>query len=1113
MKLRLPNKLVAAILAACGVACTLPSNAGDTISVNYYDGSFNITNQTGTVGGVGASGWTNVAPTNGNVSTNVNLINQAGQATQNTYLTTQIQSGMWGNNEVDESTVEGKLLRAYIDVSNHSTSHYYIDFASDYAVTSLTLYFSGDGALFAPVEINGTRYIGAEGVASPIAADATTSWGDRTTAGSKTITNNNSFALSGVAGGVYHLTNVYTGNNDRASLAGFQVTDISDTLAWNATLASGTTSVENVQWEKASESVPAELAQALASVSASADGSTLALGDGATYNVIQSTSGDLTLTGSNLTIHGLHAKENSKLTLNASLVSTETPTIGGYGTVALGSNVTAASAKDILMNSLAPKTTLELNQKVTIAVGEKSTFGGTLVINNAETDDYNDGSNTQNRGYDLVLGNNTYNNSADISSVSKLVLNNAGIYYAGNGTTIHNLTLNKNSNSRLKVEHMGSGVLTFAGETALDQGSHMTAVSRWTSNVTFERLTGNGTLTLQGAPNDSNDVTTYTINSLQGFSGTLDLAKGSGQCKEIVTINTGTGSDVALTALMMSGTTGKGYTVTLAGSQVLSISGASTLSSGTLQIAEGAKLEINKAGSLTDAIMTVSGGNLESAGTLCIGRKGSGGGNLNMTSGSIKAKEILSAWGGDINLTGGTLEFTGGDEVSSIRKGTAQGDSPTASANVTFNGVTLKAASTAWKVDGNALSNLTIGNLTVSSDTQNVITIANAVTRNEERTITNNSTGDGKLVLDSLELNNRLNIGGAGVTEFANGSSLSNSFSPGAYSLVANADVTLKGSESSYAWGNSKIAVNTDKTLTVDSGAKLVVGDIRYTETVGGKHGIVSVGEGGSVTTGGILRLQGITNNGTVELSNDNEKTVGFYEQGSTGKLTLNNDVSVETSKKTDGTISGSFELGNNAQLNIKNIGSSAVSMEDLTLADDATMGLYNGENLQPASTNEAGVILVGTLTAGEGATLNANLTMESGSTLIVQQGGLGMGSSLTLSNGMNFELHGATVTDGKLENFILYTGVDEFFMPGNVGALTEGWYDAKDDVIGRNIILNIVAYDGAGEALTLNQDSQYVIGYWNGTVSIAETSVPEPATATLSLLALAALAARRRRK
>ena len=49
-----------------------------------------------------------------------------------------------------------------------------------------------------------------------------------------------------------------------------------------------------------------------------------------------------------------------------------------------------------------------------------------------------------------------------------------------------------------------------------------------------------------------------------------------------------------------------------------------------------------------------------------------------------------------------------------------------------------------------------------------------------------------------------------------------------------------------------------------------------------------------------------------------------------------------------------------------------------------------------------------------------------------------------------------------------------------------------------------------------LNSSNQYVLTYSgtdNGTLSIMAASVPEPTTTTLSLLALSALAMRRRRK
>lgn len=245
------------------------------------------------------------------------------------------------------------------------------------------------------------------------------------------------------------------------------------------------------------------------------------------------------------------------------------------------------------------------------------------------------------------------------------------------------------------------------------------------------------------------------------------------------------------------------------------------------------------------------------------------------------------------------------------------------------------------------------------------------------------------------------------------------------------------------------------------------------------------------------------SNASVLTVSNDDNTLVGIEAQK--GNILIQNAASSKDSLKSIKAEGGDVTLQNlTAQ--------TGLSLNELVIGNSKTVSaLTDGSNAVNAQERNVAAISIaadGKLTAGVGATLNANLTMQSGSTLDVQQGGLSLGCSLTLNNGEDFVLHGATVTDGKLENYILYTGVDSFVLNG--ATITDmGWYDAKDVQLDRNIISSIIA---DGESLDLVNHS-YVFGFWNGTVSLAESTVPEPTTATLSLLALAGLAARRRRK
>lgn len=169
-------------------------------------------------------------------------------------------------------------------------------------------------------------------------------------------------------------------------------------------------------------------------------------------------------------------------------------------------------------------------------------------------------------------------------------------------------------------------------------------------------------------------------------------------------------------------------------------------------------------------------------------------------------------------------------------------------------------------------------------------------------------------------------------------------------------------------------------------------------------------------------------------------------------------------------------------------------NLATLTLDSDTVFSAYKAADTRNNETAHETTITVGTLTAGTGATLNANLVFTAGSTLALS-GTLTMGSDVALQSGMALEL-----SDALLEALYggsaidIFTGVDALTLDGE--EITEGYSGNADGV-----------FSG------LSQDYTYTMAFNNGVVSLSAGMVPEPTTATLSLLALATLAARRRRR
>ena len=200
--------------------------------------------------------------------------------------------------------------------------------------------------------------------------------------------------------------------------------------------------------------------------------------------------------------------------------------------------------------------------------------------------------------------------------------------------------------------------------------------------------------------------------------------------------------------------------------------------------------------------------------------------------------------------------------------------------------------------------------------------------------------------------------------------------------------------------------------------------------------------------------------------------------------------------------------------LNIMNAAS--VSAQDVTI-NNSTLGVYNG-SAATADTDHEGVLTVATghtLTAsGENAKLNANLVMESGSTLDVSayggMGGLHMGSSITLNPGMflsDKDMEGVANL-GFMDAYDLYFDVNEFSI--GTTPYSEITFDSETWVKASEIFTN-TELDAKDYYVFYSGVNPGGNGGNVGTIYIVQ--VPEPTTSTLSLLALCALAARRRRK
>lgn len=194
--------------------------------------------------------------------------------------------------------------------------------------------------------------------------------------------------------------------------------------------------------------------------------------------------------------------------------------------------------------------------------------------------------------------------------------------------------------------------------------------------------------------------------------------------------------------------------------------------------------------------------------------------------------------------------------------------------------------------------------------------------------------------------------------------------------------------------------------------------------------------------------------------------------------------------------------------------------LKDLSVKAGLTVSAYTDVN--GAAENLATLFVDGTAGFGSGITLNANLVMEQGA-VVTMADTVKLEGTLTLQAGL--ELAGdvlnkiANLKEG--ESCILFTQVDGLYLQNleqtvtlyNMRTLAE----ETEDLVNYSPLMNDTEVAAGDYFSSLAGNSNLVLSYnsTDGTVSITNNTqaIPEPTAATLSLLALAGLAMRRRRK
>ncbi len=510
-----------AVLATCCVQLTC---GGDTISINFTHNNSNVTtDHKGELGGIAASGWTNITAGD---TPGATVNNQSGVAAGT--ITISNVANSWESKVSTSDTLTSIVQKGYIDVPNHTERIYTIAVDHDYWLTDVTFYMSADTAdkQYASLNVNGISYKGGATVTTGSGTWGTTG----NPAGVTEYNTDNCFTVTGVLGSLV-IKNDYPDGGDRATLAGLQVKDVSDTTGYFTTLNEGETRATNATWTINGVSATyTDIADAQKNlgIRANEKGSTLVLTGGETVNSIAAVENTVTIKADsavNLST-GLYVYEGAEMVLDAALTGTNNVvyskgsiTLNGSGTfksittadLTVGGNVLVDGSFGVTgAVAVSEGATLALKQ---IDAGEtilKATGKGTIetyattVINGTQLRDAASATPAVStftgkivvKGNTLVIGNNGQWNGhwgADLSNLSSIDLDGGNMKLFGSDSDISVINVKKNAQMNIWEATAVNGKGFAIEEINLE--ANLTSHATWDSNLSIGKLIGSGDIT------------------------------------------------------------------------------------------------------------------------------------------------------------------------------------------------------------------------------------------------------------------------------------------------------------------------------------------------------------------------------------------------------------------------------------------------------------------------------------------------------------------------------------------------------------------------------------------------------------------------------------------
>lgn len=573
--------------------------------------------------------------------------------------------------------------------------------------------------------------------------------------------------------------------------------------------------------------------------------------------------------------------------------------------------------------------------------------------------------------------------------------------------------------------------------------------------------------------------------------------------------------------------------------QALEINGGSKTAS-ELRVCSGSTLILEKGVEVSSYTnLNINGGTLETT-TLTLGHRTEGNdnsyyGKLTMSSGSIKADSIYfrNQQGNEVNITGGEVEFTSQNAISYNDKNTSGNR-----VSINISNATLKASLVDWKLDGKTTAQSQVSNVIIDANNTKKITLNNVALSG---TITNNkwlelggaTKATGEVVLagtggETTVYGNYEHLKAEGnaesVLNVKSGAVINNlSAKSGVVNIsgthndlelfdasvngVSTATVYLEGkaelqANTIWAGANASIYLKEDAKLHVGNGVSFVgKSDATPAEIKSnGNHQYVLSGEKKSSETNTHRADDFTIKNANVYVNStdtENGVTIGNRIQNSG---IINDGIATATLVNGWNNLNSIQALKGDINLQWIDSRMQTSALESLIIEANRAVGAHTTDASLTSLQNNASLTVQGIATIGENASFYGNLIIASGTTLT-------MADTFNLYGDLT--LNGGVTLDGSMLTAIQDLAYGESLaIFDKVSALVFSAVENPTMTLDTEALARV----DASLYFTNLEEGIYFITHVDQQVIIT-SNIPEPTTATLSLLALAALAARRRRR